>query len=153
MFPGPSGRPPDYSWFNRRVWHKALEAARLRRVTIHALRHSYASFLIQAGASLAYVRDQLGHSSIQVTVDVYGHLVPVDNIAWTNALNALTSPQQCATQPQPAFGMEEKKAVEVLEKHGAGEGNRTPDLRFTKPLLYRLSYAGRAEIKMPTRRS
>src|SRR5690348_12829372 len=25
---------------------------------------------------------------------------------------------------------------------GAGEGNRTPDLRFTKPLLYRLSYAG-----------
>ena len=28
------------------------------------------------------------------------------------------------------------------KKSGAGEGNRTPDLRFTKPLLYRLSYAG-----------
>jgi integrase len=92
MFPGPSGHPLDYSWFNKQVWHPALAAARLRRVTIHALRHSYASFLIQAGASLAYVRDQLGHSSIQVTVDVYGHLVPADNIAWTDALNTLTSP-------------------------------------------------------------
>ena len=31
---------------------------------------------------------------------------------------------------------------QVIEKSGAGEGNRTPDLRFTKPLLYQLSYAG-----------
>jgi Phage integrase family len=93
VFPGPTGRPLDYSWFSKRVWYKALEAARLRRVTIHALRHSYASFLIQAGASLAYIRDQLGHSSIQVTVDVYGHLVPADNIVWTDSLNYLTSPQ------------------------------------------------------------
>jgi hypothetical protein len=30
----------------------------------------------------------------------------------------------------------------VMQEAGAGEGNRTPDLRFTKPLLYRLSYAG-----------
>ncbi len=30
----------------------------------------------------------------------------------------------------------------MLSVIGAGEGNRTPDLRFTKPLLYRLSYAG-----------
>ena len=132
MFPGPGGRPLDYSWFNKRVWHKALEAARLRRVTIHALRHSYASFLIQAGASLAYVWDQLGHSSIQVTVDVYGHLVPADNIAWTDALNALTSPQQSATGAQQAFGVEEKKSAEVFEKHGRPGGIRTPDPRFRK---------------------
>ena len=32
--------------------------------------------LIQQGESLAYVRDQMGHASIQVTVDIYGHLVP-----------------------------------------------------------------------------
>ena len=96
MFPGPSGQPLDYSRFSKRVWHKAMEASRLRRVTIHALRHSYASFLIQAGASLAYVRDQLGRSSIQVTVDVYGHLVPADNIAWTDALDSLTIPHQSA---------------------------------------------------------
>jgi len=40
------------------------------------LRHTFASQLIQNGESLAHIRDQLGHSSIAVTVDVYGHLVP-----------------------------------------------------------------------------
>jgi hypothetical protein len=32
--------------------------------------------LIQAGESLAYVKEQLGHHSIKITVDVYGHLIP-----------------------------------------------------------------------------
>jgi len=31
---------------------------------------------LQQGESLTYVRDQLGHSSIQMTADVYGHLIP-----------------------------------------------------------------------------
>ncbi|MBI2986215.1 MAG: hypothetical protein HYY45_05540 [Deltaproteobacteria bacterium] len=31
------------------------------------------------GESLAYIRDQLGHHSIQITVDTYGHLVPGRN--------------------------------------------------------------------------
>ena len=42
----------------------------------HDARHTFASLLPQQGESLAYVRDQLGHSSIQMTVDVYGQLVP-----------------------------------------------------------------------------
>ena len=42
----------------------------------HDLRHTFASLLLQQGESPAYVRDQLGHSSIQMTVDVYGHLIP-----------------------------------------------------------------------------
>ncbi len=37
---------------------------------------AFASLLIQQGESLAYVQQQLGHSSIQVTVDVYGDLLP-----------------------------------------------------------------------------
>lgn len=43
-------------------------------VRFHDLRHYFASFLIEQGLSAEYVRDQLGHSSIQVTFDVYGHL-------------------------------------------------------------------------------
>jgi len=39
-------------------------------------RHTFGSLLIQDGASLAYVKDQMGHSSIQITVDTYGHLIP-----------------------------------------------------------------------------
>jgi integrase len=62
-----------------RVFYRVLEKAGLRRVRIHDLRHSFASRLIANGESLAYVRDQMGHSSIQVTVDIYGHLVPGSN--------------------------------------------------------------------------
>jgi integrase len=35
--------------------------------------------LIQQGESLVYIKDQLGHHSIQITVDTYGHLVPGGN--------------------------------------------------------------------------
>jgi integrase len=62
-----------------RVFYQCLSKAGLRHVRIHDLRHTSASLLIQQGESLAYIRDQLGHHSIQVTVDIYGHLVPGGN--------------------------------------------------------------------------
>ena len=52
----------------------------------HALRHAFASLLIQQGESLAYVRDQMGHHSITITVDTYGHLVPGANKAAVDKL-------------------------------------------------------------------
>ena len=42
----------------------------------HDLRHFFASMLIAQGESPKYVCDQLGHSSVQITFDVYGHLFP-----------------------------------------------------------------------------
>ena len=58
----------------RRAFYKVLEAAKLRRVRFHDLRHTYASLLIQTTAPAKYIQEQLGHASIQVTMDVYGHL-------------------------------------------------------------------------------
>jgi integrase len=80
----------------------ALEAAGLRRFRFHDLRHSFGSHLIQDGASIAYVKEQMGHSSIQITVDTYGHLIPGGNIAWVDRLDAATNPAQTATPAQPA---------------------------------------------------
>ena len=40
---------------------------------------TFASLLIQQGEGLAYIKEQMGHSSIDVTVDIYGHLVPGGN--------------------------------------------------------------------------
>ena len=71
----------------RRVFYPCLEKAGLRQVRIHDLRHTFASLLIQQGESLAYVRDQLGHHSIQITVDTYGHLVPGGNRAAVDRLD------------------------------------------------------------------
>jgi integrase len=58
----------------------ALTHAGLRRFTIHQLRHTYATLLIKAGVPLPYISKQLGHSSIKITVDTYGHLVPCETL-------------------------------------------------------------------------
>ena len=73
--------------FRSRVWSKLLAKAGLRRIRIHDLRHTFASLLIQQGESLAYVKEQMGHHSIRVTVDVYGHLVPGGNKAAVDRLD------------------------------------------------------------------
>lgn len=70
------------------MYYPLVVAANVTDVRLHDLRHTYASLLIQNGESLAYVRDQLGHSSIQVTVDIYGHLVPGANRAAVDRLDA-----------------------------------------------------------------
>ena len=47
--------------------------------TPHCLRHTYASLMLQQGESVAYVQRQLGHASIQLTVDTYGKWLPMGN--------------------------------------------------------------------------
>ena len=48
----------------------------MKETRFHDLRHFFASQLIANGDTAAYVRDQMGHSSIKVTFDTYGHLFP-----------------------------------------------------------------------------
>ncbi len=79
VFPNEVGKLINPNNWRRRIFNKALDIAELRQIKIHLLRHTYSSLLIQAGESLAYVRDQLGHSSIKITVDTYGHLIPGAN--------------------------------------------------------------------------
>src|SRR5436190_24389120 len=74
----------------RHMFYRILEKANLRRIRFHDLRHTFASLLIQQGENLAYVKDQLGHKSISITCDVYGHLVPGGNSA---AVHRLDDPQ------------------------------------------------------------
>jgi len=61
------------AWFRARVWRKLLELAKVRHLRVHDARHTYASIMLRRGVPMAYVSRQLGHSSIQITVDLYGH--------------------------------------------------------------------------------
>jgi hypothetical protein len=63
-------------------------------------RHSCAAFLIDAGRSLHEVKDHLGHSSIRVTSDRYGHLYPEARAALADALDAVYRDAPAAS-PQP----------------------------------------------------
>jgi len=78
-----------YPSLKNRHFYRCLEKAELRRIRFHDLRHTFATLLLQNGESLAYVKDQLGHSSIRMTVDVYGHLVPGANRQAVNKLPSL----------------------------------------------------------------
>jgi len=94
IFVNEKGKSLDARNWRKRVFKKALEKAGLRAIRIHDLRHTYASLLIQGGESLAYVRDQLGHQSIKMTVDIYGHLAPEGN---KEAVDKLDDPPTDAT--------------------------------------------------------
>ncbi len=86
----------------RRGYYRCLEAAEIRQVRFHDLRHSFASLLIEQGAHPKYIQEQMGHSSIQVTMDVYGHLFPSGNRQWVGMLDDCEANSATAPQPDPA---------------------------------------------------
>jgi Phage integrase family len=68
------------------VFDGCLTNEGLGKIRFHELRRSFASWVIANGESLAYVKDQMGHHSIQITVDACGHLVPGSNRETVNRL-------------------------------------------------------------------
>jgi len=65
---------PDY--FDDHVFSPIRVKAGLPEIRFHDLRHFFASMLIAQGEGPKYISDQLGHASIQITFDTYGHLFP-----------------------------------------------------------------------------
>lgn len=43
----------------------------LKRITVHGLRHTYATLAFEAGASIKEVQEQLGHLNFKTTMDIY----------------------------------------------------------------------------------
>jgi integrase len=58
----------------REAFEPARRKAKLPPTRFHDLRHSYASVLIEQGAHPKVISDQLGHASVQITIDRYSHL-------------------------------------------------------------------------------
>jgi Phage integrase family len=79
----------------------ALEQAGLRKFRFHDLRHTFGSLLIQVGVPPAYVQKQMGHKSIQVTIGVYGHLIPGENVTWIDTLDSVSKKVTATDAHQP----------------------------------------------------
>ncbi len=60
----------------------------LPRLRVHDLRHSYATVSLELGESPKVVQDQLGHASITMTLDLYGHVTPTMQQAAAERLEA-----------------------------------------------------------------
>jgi hypothetical protein len=63
------------STVNRRA-NRVWAETGLDQVSLHDLRHTLASHLIAAGVNLKAISTYMGHSSIKITIDRYGHLLP-----------------------------------------------------------------------------
>ena len=84
VFPTASGRPRDKENISRRVLGPTVKRANelraerdlppLPKVTPHALRRTYISLMIEAGAPLPYVMSQVGHADSRTTLEIYAQV-------------------------------------------------------------------------------
>ena len=141
VFQSPMGAVLRHTNFRRRVWLPSVHRAEVHDdLRIHELRHTCASLLIAEGAHPKVIQAHLGHSSITVTMDRYGHLYPSQMDAFAVRLGET---QQRARAKSAAW--EYPRGDEARARnHVAGllRGNmhcgpartRTYDLRIMSPL-------------------
>ncbi len=79
--PATAATDPVFSW-EKRFIEKGMEegcrASGMKRIRVHDLRHSHASYLISKGANIKLVSKRLGHEKTSITLDTYSHLFPSD---------------------------------------------------------------------------
>jgi integrase len=85
VFTTPAGTPIDPDNFAR-YFHRICKKAELGHWTPHELRHSTASIMLAQGTPLWVVSEVLGHASVVITKDVYGHLLGGEKREATEAI-------------------------------------------------------------------
>lgn len=112
IFEAKPGAPLDYHNFRNRVWAKAVTEAGVDPFNIHALRHTYASWLVQDGISLEQVGKLLGHVS-PLTTRRYAHLADTPS---AEVLEALSRPKR---------GTKKVTSIKKGSKRGANVGQES----------------------------
>jgi integrase len=87
VFPNTHGhRPFNPSTINQRA-KTAWTTAQLQPITLHECRHTYAAYMIAAGINTKALSTYMGHASITITLDRYGHLLPGNEHQAANLLD------------------------------------------------------------------
>lgn len=90
LFVNRDGGPVRYAGFRHRVWDPAIARAGLDPApTPHDLRHTCASWMLNAGVPPSVVSRHLGHESISITVDIYGDVDQASAQLAADAMNTL----------------------------------------------------------------
>ncbi len=75
LFPGTKGRPVNPRTINRACREAVQAAGFTKAVTVHTLRHSFATHLLEAGTDIRTIQVLLGHRSLSTTI-LYLHVSP-----------------------------------------------------------------------------
>ena len=115
VFPKKDGSPHDRKTVLRSGLHPAIRKAEVKKLDMHALRHTFASLLLSQGAPITEVSSYLGHADPQITLKVYSHWIPRTK---TDSISRLTGMILNANKPavdQDGHFLDTSKKVELEE--------------------------------------
>jgi len=87
VFPRYDGEPQSLDAFSAE-WRDVADSIGLNGISLHALRHTHASQLIDAGIDVVTISKRLGHASPAITLKIYAHLFRKDDGKAAAAINA-----------------------------------------------------------------
>lgn len=74
----------------RTVFNRTVEKSGVKRISFHGLRHTHATLLLKDGVHPKVVQERLGHRSVEMTLDIYSHVIPgIQEIAATSIQKSL----------------------------------------------------------------
>ncbi|MFI5041852.1 MAG: tyrosine-type recombinase/integrase, partial [Acidimicrobiales bacterium] len=129
VFATPDGRPINYGTFYSLHFKPAVRELlppELHALRFHDLRHSYASLLVEQGAHPKEMAELMGHSSVQITLDRYSHVMP--HMASTIADRLDATYRDAAPTPASAASGAEVRAIDIDTSRG-GRLKATPEPR------------------------
>ena len=139
--------PPNGAYYSPdRVGARVVELMRkagLEGVSLHSLRHSYASIAISNGVPIPAVSERLGHADQNITLSIYSHALPADRRAatrvWSDAMAEVISANREPATSGMLANVCRKPAAKRLSgsfkrrRVGGDDGARTRDLRRDRP--------------------
>jgi len=90
VFAWPDGRMVDPRFLTKH-FKKLIRRFKLKNVHLHCLRHSYASMLLENGEDLKIIQENLGHTDIKITSNIYTHVAEKLKIRSARKLDGFTT--------------------------------------------------------------
>lgn len=69
------GLPLQVNNLGSREFDKLIKLAKVKRITIHGMRHTCATLMIQSGEPVNVVQKHLGHTKVEMTLNIYAHVL------------------------------------------------------------------------------
>ncbi len=100
--------PLAYTTLENRL-KKYCELAKVKKIRIHDFRHSHATLLLSKNIPIPVISKRLGHSSIDMTLKVYSHLIPEDETRATDLFDTLYKEKEILREFQENESKEHEK--------------------------------------------